>query len=61
MVVTKPPGENTDVLHKPKEGQASQQWDRAHMPTSSGQHYGYHPAVPPMLLPGAPGIKNVNN
>uniref|UniRef100_A0A669CUA7 Inter-alpha-trypsin inhibitor heavy chain 3 n=1 Tax=Oreochromis niloticus TaxID=8128 RepID=A0A669CUA7_ORENI len=24
MVVTKPPGENTDVLHKPKEGEASQ-------------------------------------
>lgn len=24
MVVTKPPGENTDVLHKPKEGEAPQ-------------------------------------
>uniref|UniRef100_I3KAS8 Inter-alpha-trypsin inhibitor heavy chain 3 n=1 Tax=Oreochromis niloticus TaxID=8128 RepID=I3KAS8_ORENI len=26
MVVTKPPGENTDVLHKPKEGETSQRW-----------------------------------
>ncbi|XP_039468177.1 uncharacterized protein LOC120440238 [Oreochromis aureus] len=27
MVVTKPPGENTDVLHKPKEGETSQRSD----------------------------------
>uniref|UniRef100_A0A3Q3C169 Inter-alpha-trypsin inhibitor heavy chain 3 n=1 Tax=Haplochromis burtoni TaxID=8153 RepID=A0A3Q3C169_HAPBU len=26
MVVTKPPGENTDVLHKPKEGETPQRW-----------------------------------
>lgn len=26
MVVTKPPGENTDVLHKPKEGETSRRW-----------------------------------
>uniref|UniRef100_I3KAS7 Inter-alpha-trypsin inhibitor heavy chain 3 n=1 Tax=Oreochromis niloticus TaxID=8128 RepID=I3KAS7_ORENI len=26
MVVTKPPGENTDVLHKPKEGKTPQRW-----------------------------------
>ncbi|XP_025763060.1 inter-alpha-trypsin inhibitor heavy chain H3 [Oreochromis niloticus] len=26
MVVTKPLGENTDVLHKPKEGETSQRW-----------------------------------
>ncbi|XP_074492209.1 inter-alpha-trypsin inhibitor heavy chain H3-like isoform X1 [Sebastes fasciatus] len=28
MVVTKPPGENTDVLHKPKEGETPQAQDR---------------------------------
>ncbi|XP_059185029.1 inter-alpha-trypsin inhibitor heavy chain H3-like [Centropristis striata] len=44
MVVTKPPGEKTDVLHKPKEGEA-------HSPPMSGgtwaQHYpvGYSPPI----------------
>lgn len=58
MVVTKPTGENTDVLHKPKEGQTSQQWDRAQIPPSFVQHYGHVAASPPMLLPGAPGMKS---
>nr|XP_020498004.1 inter-alpha-trypsin inhibitor heavy chain H3-like isoform X5 [Labrus bergylta] len=34
MVVTKPPGESSDVLHKPKEGEAPQ------IPTSNAGHYG---------------------
>uniref|UniRef100_A0A3B4FSV3 Inter-alpha-trypsin inhibitor heavy chain H3-like n=1 Tax=Pundamilia nyererei TaxID=303518 RepID=A0A3B4FSV3_9CICH len=45
MVVTKPPGENTDVLHKPKEGETSRRWQSpggqpnlAHLtPASGGQ------------------------
>uniref|UniRef100_A0A669CSN9 Inter-alpha-trypsin inhibitor heavy chain 3 n=1 Tax=Oreochromis niloticus TaxID=8128 RepID=A0A669CSN9_ORENI len=43
MVVTKPPGENTDVLHKPKEGETSQRWpspggqpNLAHLTPASG-------------------------
>ncbi|XP_063330729.1 inter-alpha-trypsin inhibitor heavy chain H3-like [Pelmatolapia mariae] len=43
MVVTKPPGENTDVLHKPKEGETSQRWQSpgrqpnlAHLTPASG-------------------------
>lgn len=61
MVVTKPSGENTDVLHKPKEGQASQQWDTARNPTSVQYQVNYdlYDAVaPPLLLPGAPGMKS---
>uniref|UniRef100_A0A3Q3M8Y0 Inter-alpha-trypsin inhibitor heavy chain H3-like n=1 Tax=Labrus bergylta TaxID=56723 RepID=A0A3Q3M8Y0_9LABR len=41
MVVTKPPGESSDVLHKPKEGEAPQ------TPTSNAGHY------VPMTLPGS--------
>lgn len=54
MVVTKPPGENTDVLHKPKEGQASQPLVTSQILTSSVQYA----AAPPILLPGAPGMKS---
>ncbi|XP_059185250.1 inter-alpha-trypsin inhibitor heavy chain H3-like isoform X2 [Centropristis striata] len=38
MVVTKPPGENTDVLHKPKEGEA-------HSPPMSGGAWAKHQPV----------------
>ncbi|XP_037626280.1 inter-alpha-trypsin inhibitor heavy chain H3-like [Sebastes umbrosus] len=43
MVVTKPPGENTDVLHKPKEGETPQARDpsvRRRTPLRS--HQGFH-------------------
>uniref|UniRef100_A0A3Q0R5T6 Inter-alpha-trypsin inhibitor heavy chain 3 n=1 Tax=Amphilophus citrinellus TaxID=61819 RepID=A0A3Q0R5T6_AMPCI len=37
MVVTKPPGENTDVLHKPKEGETQRQWSSV-SPSGSRKH-----------------------
>uniref|UniRef100_A0A3Q4G489 Inter-alpha-trypsin inhibitor heavy chain H3-like n=1 Tax=Neolamprologus brichardi TaxID=32507 RepID=A0A3Q4G489_NEOBR len=47
MVVTKPPGENTDVLHKPKEGETSRIWQSpggqpnlAHLTPASGGYIG---------------------
>ncbi|XP_039908049.1 inter-alpha-trypsin inhibitor heavy chain H3-like [Simochromis diagramma] len=53
MVVTKPPGENTDVLHKPKEGETSRRWQSpggqpnlAHLTPASGGSSGWvHSAV----------------
>ncbi|XP_060898876.1 inter-alpha-trypsin inhibitor heavy chain H3-like [Labrus mixtus] len=44
MVVTKPPGESSDVLHKPKEGEAPQ------TPTSNAGHY------VPVAIPGSSGM-----
>ncbi|XP_076740161.1 inter-alpha-trypsin inhibitor heavy chain H3 isoform X3 [Maylandia zebra] len=38
MVVTKPPGENTDVLHKPKEGETPQRWQPLVGKSSSRQY-----------------------
>uniref|UniRef100_A0A3Q3F4F8 Inter-alpha-trypsin inhibitor heavy chain H3-like n=1 Tax=Labrus bergylta TaxID=56723 RepID=A0A3Q3F4F8_9LABR len=43
MVVTKPPGESSDVLHKPKEGEAPQ------TPTSNARQYGLMPTVSDIL------------
>ncbi|XP_059185247.1 inter-alpha-trypsin inhibitor heavy chain H3-like [Centropristis striata] len=61
MVVTKPPGEKTDVLHKPKEGEThspplsggtwKQHYLVAHRPPMSGGPWAKHPPVahsPPM-------------
>lgn len=57
MVVTKPPGEHTAVLHKPKEGQASRLLDAVPIHTSV-QFSGRVAAQSPMLLPGLPGMKS---
>uniref|UniRef100_A0A3B4GWQ1 Inter-alpha-trypsin inhibitor heavy chain H3-like n=1 Tax=Pundamilia nyererei TaxID=303518 RepID=A0A3B4GWQ1_9CICH len=40
MVVTKPPGENTDVLHKPKEGETPQRWQPRLCPKMSAASFG---------------------
>ncbi|XP_041836769.1 uncharacterized protein LOC121636970 [Melanotaenia boesemani] len=62
MVVTKPQGENTDVLHKPKEGERSSQDQQYHIghgqtmkiPTRSGG-YPSHPGLHGFRgLPGPP-------
>ncbi|XP_065810910.1 inter-alpha-trypsin inhibitor heavy chain H3 isoform X5 [Labrus bergylta] len=44
MVVTKPPGESSDVLHKPKEGEAPQ------TPTSNARQYGLMPTVSDIVM-----------
>nr|XP_029136597.1 inter-alpha-trypsin inhibitor heavy chain H3-like isoform X2 [Labrus bergylta] len=44
MVVTKPPGESSDVLHKPKEGEAPQ------TPTSNVRQYGLMPSASDIVM-----------
>uniref|UniRef100_A0A3Q3E6P7 Inter-alpha-trypsin inhibitor heavy chain 3 n=1 Tax=Labrus bergylta TaxID=56723 RepID=A0A3Q3E6P7_9LABR len=51
MVVTKPPGESSDVLHKPKEGEAPQ------TPTSNVRQYGLMPSS--LSLPLCYGVYGV--
>ncbi|XP_037626113.1 inter-alpha-trypsin inhibitor heavy chain H3-like isoform X6 [Sebastes umbrosus] len=48
MVVTKPPGENTDVLHKPKEGETPQARDSLvlHSPPSRRVYSGHGGSTP---------------
>ncbi|CAI5687718.1 unnamed protein product [Oreochromis niloticus] len=57
MVVTKPPGENTDVLHKPKEGEASQRRQftgvRAKPVSGRGMLKFHHAPVKPPRFRGA--------
>ncbi|XP_037626122.1 inter-alpha-trypsin inhibitor heavy chain H3-like isoform X7 [Sebastes umbrosus] len=50
MVVTKPPGENTDVLHKPKEGETPQARDSLvlHSPPSRRVYSGHGGSTPPL-------------
>ncbi|XP_074492273.1 inter-alpha-trypsin inhibitor heavy chain H3-like isoform X8 [Sebastes fasciatus] len=50
MVVTKPPGENTDVLHKPKEGETPQAQDRfvMHSPPMRRGHPVHGGSTPPL-------------
>eukprot|EP00064_Thunnus_orientalis_P002560 superscaffoldBa00000193_g2567 len=57
MVVTKPLGENTEVLHKPKEGQAPQQnWQ---VPPPSLSHTSSNPVFGRMRSSGAAGESGV--
>ncbi|XP_039468580.1 inter-alpha-trypsin inhibitor heavy chain H3-like [Oreochromis aureus] len=54
MVVTKPPGENTDVLHKPKEGETSQRWQ-----SEGGQSILVH--LPPAIGHGISGALSAHH
>ncbi|CAI5687701.1 unnamed protein product [Oreochromis niloticus] len=60
MVVTKPPGENTDVLHKPKEGKTPQRWQPPVDQSFSRQYL-----APSIHLSGSPIVgkvqRNINS